>query len=78
MPRRAGTILQVDVSRAIRAAKRNCADTERRGPLDSGIARLVDGIALTLAAEHHALEVAQGLPRLSEMGSDGLFSPRAS
>lgn len=47
-----------------------------RDPLDPDIARLVEGIALTLAAEHHALEVAQGLPCRPEMGSDGSSSHR--
>jgi hypothetical protein len=47
------------------------ARDERLSPLDPDIARLVEGIALTLAAEHHALEIAQGLSRQSEIGSDG-------
>jgi hypothetical protein len=50
-----------------------------RSPLDPDVARLVEGIALTLAAEHHALEIAQGgLPCIADMGSDRPSSPRAS
>ena len=38
-------------------------------PLDPGVARLVESIALTLAAEHHALEITQNhLPSPAKIG----------
>lgn len=44
---------------------------ERPEPLNADVARLVEGIALTLAAEHHALENGgKGLSGAAGLGSD--------
>jgi hypothetical protein len=44
--------------------------------LDPGLLRLVEGIALTLARKHHALEMStKALPQSAEIGSDGLPFP---
>jgi len=50
MPRRVGTILQVDVARAIRAAKRNGADAIQVAP-DGTITILLKGPPLVPADE---------------------------